>query len=399
MAMALDGVRVVDLSRYAPGFYVSMYLGDMGADVIHVEEPAVSGRRAGFREVPLEYKAMEDPRSAAYNALGRNKRRIALNLKDAEARDVFYKLVRGADVVLEGSRPGVARRLGVDYETCRGLNPRIVYCSLTGYGQDGPYSQRAGHDINYISVAGALGMIGQRDGTPAIPSNILADYAGGALFAIIGILTALLARERTGKGQFVDIAMTDGVISLLVQLTQQYFKDGEVPRPAAMRLNGGLAHYNVYQAKDGRWIAVGANEPYFFATVCRLIGRPDLAQRQHETAWRDRIEAAFREAFKTKTAQEWHDLMAPEETCVTKIYDFTETFSDPQVLHRQMALELEHPVAGKVRQVGFPVKLSETPASVRRFAGLKGQDTESVLRDLGYSAEQVQRLRERRAVA
>ncbi len=397
MAMALEGIKVVDLSRYAPGFYVSMYLGDMGAEVVRIEEPAVSGRRAGFKEAPLEYKAMEDARGSAFNALERNKRRIALNLKDAEARQVFLKLVAGADVVLEGSRPGVAQRLGVDYESCRAVNPRIVYCSLTGYGQDGPYAQRAGHDINYISVAGALGLIGQRDGTPAIPGNLLADYAGGAQFAIIGVLTALLARERTGRGQFVDISMTDGVLSLLVQFTQQYFKDGEVPRPASMRLNGGVAHYQVYQCKDGRWVAVGANEPYFFENVCRLIGRPDLAGRQHDPERRAEIEEAFRSAFRTRTAQEWHDLLAGEETCVTKIYDLHEVFSDPQVLHRKMALELEHPQAGRARQVGFPVKLSETPASLRRFAGVKGEHTEEVLRELGYSPLDIRRLREKGA--
>ncbi|MEE9286335.1 MAG: CaiB/BaiF CoA-transferase family protein, partial [Dehalococcoidia bacterium] len=393
MAMALEGIKVIDLSRYAPGFYVSMYLGDMGADVIRVEEPAVSGRRAGFQEAPLAYKDMEDQRGAAYNALERNKRKIALNLKDPEARDVFYKLVAGADVVLEGSRPGVAQRLAVDYETCRGINPRIVYCSLTGFGQDGPYAQRAGHDINYIAIAGALGLVGQRDGTLAIPANLLADYAGGAQFAIIGVLTALLARQRTGKGQFVDISMTDGVVSLMVQFTQQYFTDGEVPGPASMRLNGGVPHYNVYQAKDSRWIAVGANEPYFFANVCKLIGRPDLAERQHDPDRRDEIEAAFREAFKTRTAQEWHDLMSAEDTCVTRVYDLDEVFADPQIVHRQMALELEHEEVGAVRQVGFPVKLSETPASVRRFAGPKGRDTDDVMTDLGYSPEQVRRLR------
>ena len=398
MAMALEGIKVVDLSRYAPGFYVSMYLGDMGADVIRVEEPATSGRRAEFKDVPLEYKAMEDQRGAAYNALERNKRKIALNLKDEDAREVFYKLVADADVVLEGSRPGVAQRLGVDYETCREINPRIVYCSLTGFGQDGPYARKAGHDINYISIAGALGLVGQRDGTPSIPANLVADYAGGAQFAIIGVLTALLARQHTGKGQFVDIAMTDGVVSLMVQFTQQFFKDGDVPRPASMRLNGGVAHYNVYQAKDGRWVAVGANEPYFFANLCKLVGRPDLAEHQFDPERGGEIESALREAFKTRPAQEWHDLMAAEDTCVTKVYDLQEVFADPQIVHRQMVMELQHETVGTVRQVGFPVKLSETPASVRRFAGAKGQDTDDLMRELGYAPEEIQRLREKGSV-
>ncbi|MBI3743058.1 MAG: CoA transferase, partial [Chloroflexi bacterium] len=247
------------------------------------------------------------------------------------------------------------------------------------------------------SIAGALGMFGNRDGRPVMPANILADYAGGAQNAIIGVLTALLTRERTGRGQFVDISMTDGVMSLLVQFSQMYLKDGEVPRPGATRLNGGVAHYNVYECKDGRWVAVGANEPYFFENVCKLLGLPHLAEHQHDAARRDEIDKAFRKAFKQRIAQEWHDLMAAEETCVTKIYDFSEVFSDPQVLHRKMALELVHPQAGKARQVGFPVKLSETPAKFRRFAGTKGQDTEAVLRELGYTPQQITRLREKGA--
>ena len=240
-------------------------------------------------------------------------------------------------------------------------------------------------------------MFGHRDGRPVMPANILADYAGGAQNAIIGILTALLARVRTDRGQFVDISMTDGVMSLLVQFSQIYLKDGEVPKPASTRLNGGVAHYNVYECKDSRWVAVGANEPYFFENTCKLLGLSQLAEHQHDAAKRAEIEAAFRKAFKQRTAQEWHDLMAAEETCVTKIYDFAEVFSDPQVLHRKMALEVEHPQAGKARQVGFPVKLSETPAKFRRFAGTKGQDTAAVLSELGYSPHDIARLQEKGA--
>ena len=397
MPMALDGIKVVDLSRYAPGFYVSLYLADMGADVIRVEEPGVSGRRAGYKEVALAYKSMEDQRGSAYNSLERNKRKIALNLKDEEAREVFYKLVKGADVVLEGSRPGVAKRLGVDYDTCRAINPRIVYCSLTGFGQDGPASQMAGHDINYISMGGLLGITGARDGTPAIPGNIVADYSAGAQNAIIGVLTALLARDRTGEGQFVDVGMTDGVVSLMIQWVQQYFMDGAAPKPASNRLNGAVPHYNVYQCKDSRWIAIGANEAWFFENVCKLIGRPDLTEHQHDAGWQDRIRVAFEEGFRTKTAQEWHDLMADADTCVTMIRTFDEVFADPQVLHRQMAMELDHPTVGKVRQVGFPIKFSGTPATFRTFAGSKGQDTDAVLGELGYTAADIQRLREKGA--
>ena len=398
MAGAFDGLTVIDLSRFAPGFYVSQYFGDMGADVIKIDEPPPKGRRGGFKDRPLEYKDVKDARGAALNTLERNKRRIVLNLKDDDARGVFYKLVERADVVLEGNRPGVAKRLRIDYETCRKLNDRIVYCSLTGYGQDGPYEQRAGHDINYISIGGALGITGTKDGTPAIPGNVIADYGAGAQFAIIGVLTALFARATTGKGQFVDIAMTDGVFSLLTQFVQQYLSDGIVPRAGQTRLNGAEPHYGVYEAKDGRWIGVGANEPWFYATVCKLIGREDLAERQHDLDRKDEIRQAFVEAFKSKTAQEWHDILADEDTCVTKILEFDEVMNDPQLRHRQMVIELDHPEAGKVQQVGFPVKLSETPGAFRRFAGLKGADTDTILDELGYGAQEVGRLREAGAV-
>ena len=299
--------------------------------------------------------------------------------------------------MLEGNRPGVAERLGIDYETCRKFNERIVYCSLTGYGQDGPYGQRAGHDINYISVGGALGITGTTDGVPAIPANIVADYAGGAQFAIIGVLTALLARSRTGTGQFVDISMTDGVFSLLTQVVQQYLNDGVVPRAGKMRLNGAEPHYSAYQAKDGRWIAIGANEPWFYNNLCQLIGREDLAEHQHDLERKEEVRQAFEQAFRDRTAQEWHELLADEDTCVTKILDFDEVVNDPQIRHREMVLELDHPELGQVQQVGFPVKLSDTPGTVRRFAGLTGANTEEILTELGYGLEEVARLRKQGA--
>ena len=394
MAQALDGIKVIDLARYAPGFYVSMVLGDMGADVIKVEEPEIKGRRAGFKETPLSYRMMEDEQSAPFNALERNKRKIALDLKNEEARKVFYKLVERSDVVLEGARPGVAQRLGVDYETCKKINPRIVYTSLTGFGQDGPYRLLAGHDINYISIGGALGMIGLKDGTPVIPVNLIADFAAGAQNAVIGTLLALMARQRTGKGQFVDISMADGVIGLATMFAQEFFKDGVVPAPSKMRLNGAMPHYNVYQAKDGRWMAMGANEPWFFDTVCKLMGRPDMSEHQNNPDKQDDVFRFLRESFKTKTADEWHEIMTKADTCVTKIYNFDEVFSDPQVLHRKMVIELDRPKGGKARQTGIPIKLSETPGKVRSVAHAKGQDTEAVLLDLGYSKADVAKMRE-----
>ena len=222
MPGALDGIKVVDLSRMAPGPFCTMALGDLGADVIRVEEPG-GGRMA--RERAGDAGEAEVRRRAAFNALNRNKRSIALNLKHPDAQGVLHRLVGDADVFVEGFRPGVVSRLGCDFETLSEINPRLVYCSLSGYGQDGPYSNLVGHDINYISVGGALGVIGTADGPPVIPYNIIADYAGGGLHAAMAILAALMARQHTGRGQYVDIAMSDGVAYMLASLLSEYFRN------------------------------------------------------------------------------------------------------------------------------------------------------------------------------
>ena len=260
MAMALDGIKVLDLSRLAPGPYGSMLLADFGADVTLVEAvPGVSAKLgAGPSADPEAAK-----RAAAYNALGRGKRSIALNLKNDAAREVFYELVRGADVVLEGFRPGVVNRLGVDYETISAINPRIVYCSLSGFGQTGPYSNLVGHDINYISIGGALGVIGRPGAAPAIPVNLLADFAGGGLMAAFAICAALLAREHTGRGQAVDIAMSDGVLSLMTQAMTGFFSTGQPLRPGEGFLTGARPWYDTYRCSDDRWFSIGSIEPPF----------------------------------------------------------------------------------------------------------------------------------------
>ena len=246
MAMALEGIKVVDLSRMAPGPFCTMVLGDLGADVIRVEEPG-GGRMA--RERAGGANESEARRAAAFNALNRNKRSIALNLKDESAQKVLHQLVRDADVFVEGFRPGVVSRLGCDYETLSGINPRLVYCSLSGYGQDGPYSGLVGHDINYISVGGALGVIGERGGPPVIPYNIIADFAGGGLHAATAILAAIIARGHTGRGQYVDVAMSDGVAYMMASVMSAYFSDGVVASPGAMSLNGAAPYYNVYKCR------------------------------------------------------------------------------------------------------------------------------------------------------
>ncbi|MCH8008357.1 MAG: CoA transferase [Chloroflexi bacterium] len=388
--MALDDIRILDLSRLAPGPFCTMLLGDLGADVLLIEPPSDSkaGQGAGF-----------GAGTEAYNALGRNKRSIVLNLREDDARDVFYKLVESADVVLEGFRPGVVKRLGVDYETLKEKNPRIVYCSLSGYGQTGPYSGLVGHDINYISVGGALGMIGWPDQPPAIPMNIVADFAGGGLHAAYGILAALHARDRTGKGQFVDIAMSDGVLYLLASAVSTLMMTGRVAERGAFALNGALPQYNVYECSDGGWISLGSLEGHFWVNLCNAMEREDFIPYQMDGSKRDEVFAHFREKFKTKTRDEWFEILKQTDICVAPVYSLDEALEDPHNVAREMVIELEHPQAGKVKQVGIGTKLSETPGAVRSTTPVPGQHTDEVLADLGFDSEAISAMREGGIVA
>ena len=389
----LEGIKILDLSRLAPGPFCSMMLGDLGADVLLVEAPADGKLAAAIVARPADAE-----KYAAYNILGRNKRSIVLNLREQDAREIFYKLAETADVVLEGFRPGVVKRLGVDYETLSKHNPRIVYCSLSGFGQTGPYSQLVGHDINYISVAGALSMIGWPDTPPAIPMNIIADFAGGGMHAAYGILAALMARERTGRGQYVDIAMSDGVLYLLASLAGNVLMGGGSPSRGGTMLNGSVPHYNVYQCSDGGWISIGSLEPHFFVNLCKAMECEQYIPHQWDASKRAEIAAYFKQRFLTRTRDEWFEILKQTDICVGPVYSLEEALKDPHNLAREMVVEVEHPTLGTVKTLGIGTKLSETPGSVRTTAPAVGQHTDDVLASLGYDAAAVASLRERGAV-
>ena len=391
MMSALEGRRVLDLSRGYPGSYCTMFLGDFGAEVLKIDPPGATLR--------LPFLGIDDEKWAAYYAQERNKRSIILNMKAEEGRQVFYKLVESADVLVEGFRPGVVKQLGIDYEALKGINPRIIYCSLTGYGQSGPYRDLSGHDMNYSAMAGALSLIGERGGRPFLVSNLLADQAGAGLHATIGILLALLARERTGRGQFVDIAFTDGVISLLTFEASTYFPTGIVPKRGETFTTGAAPSANLYETKDGEYISIGCIEPHFWQNLCRALGREDFIPYQFSAGEkREEILSFFREIFLTKTRDEWFELLKEKETCVAPVYNLEETFSNPQVLHRQMVAEVDHPKFGKVKQVGIAIKLSETPGQIKSTGPLPGEHTEEVLLSLGYTRGAIERLRKAEAI-
>ena len=398
---ALEGIKVLDFCRNAPGMFATTVLADLGADVLMIERP-MDETRAAYEKLVAGIDGEDDERRhAAFNALQRNKRSLALNLKRFEAQKIFQKLAESADVVVEGFRPGVMDRLGAGYEKVRSINPRAVYCSVSGYGQDGPYSQMAGHDINYISFAGALGLIGPQDGRPAIPLNLIADYAGGGLCGAVGILAALMAREKTGKGQYVDIAMSEGVLYMLSGLVSDVLSRGILAERGGNRLNGGAPYYNVYRTKDDKYFSIAAIEPWFWENLCRSVGLEDLLPYQDATGHKKaEVEQELTDTFSAKSRDEWFETLKDANISVGKVYSLEEALDDPHAQHRGMVLEIESSAIpeGKVRQVATSIHLSETPGQIRHLGSVTGQHTANVLEELGFDAAAVADLKQRQVV-
>ena len=401
---ALEGIRVLDLSRTIIGTFCTMILGDFGAEVIKVEVPPQAGERSIGVITPDRSPIDEAGRKEiAFYSPSRNKKSIAINISTEEGRQIFYKLAEEADCILEALRPGVTKRLGIDYETISKLNPRVVYCSITGYGQDGPYCDLPGHDGCYLATSGILGLIGERDRKPVVPLNLVGDLAGGALHAAIGSLLALMARERTGKGQHVDISMTDAAVSLLWAHSMDYFSKNVIAQRGVGAMGGAFPYHNIYEAKDGKLVFIACIEPWFWERLCRELGREDfipyhfssdhLLSDPEGEKWPE-IFAFLKEAFLTKSRDEWFEQLRQKDIPVAKVQTIDEVFSDPQVLHRQMVVEVDHPTAGKVRQTGIPIKLGDTPGEVRSLSPLLGGHTETILLDLGYGEKYIRKLRE-----
>lgn len=403
MPAALEGIEVVDLTRLAPGPYCTMFLGDLGARVTRVEEfGSLSGRRAGESHgafvnrggasgMPEEI-GFVDPHSP-YNALNRNKRSIALNLKMEAGREVFFRMVKKADVVVEEFRPGVTKRLGIDYDSIKELNPRIIYCAITGYGQYGPYRDFVGHDINFLSMSGALSIMGKKGEAPLIPANIIGDYGTG-IQAVVGIMAAIIAREKTERGQFVDIALADSVISLLAHMLSWSYATGHVPEQGEHCTAGFYPFYNVYETKDGKYFSIGCNEPWFYANLCRILGHEELIPFQFTKDERKRAEIfeTFRSIFLTKTRDEWFEFFPKTEIPVGKVHSFGEISADVQVQARQMIVEMTGPNGEQIKQAGIPIKLQDTPGSIRFLGPRMGQHTREVLLENGYNDGQINSL-------
>jgi len=378
---ALQGVTVLDLTRLLPGGFASMMLADYGADVIKIEPPGLGDYG---RNTPPLYRH----ESAYFMNINRNKRSIVLNLKAEQGQAIFKKMVASADVVFEGNRPGKMQELGLDYEALAAINPRLIYCSLTGYGQTGPYRDKAGHDLNYIGYAGVLEGTGEEGGPPIMPLVQVADLVG-ATNAVVAILLALHARQHTQRGQYLDIAMSDGVIAWL-GFASAYFMAGEPTPPRGQgRLNGGYPCYAVYPTQDD-YITVGALEKKFWVGLCQKLERPDLIPRQYETG--PAIRETLNQIFRTRTTAQWLELLAGEDQCIGPVNNMDALFNDPHTLARNMLVTMEHPREGTIRAPGPALKLSDTPAQLRVHPPMLGEHTAEILSALGYTDTEISAL-------
>jgi crotonobetainyl-CoA:carnitine CoA-transferase CaiB-like acyl-CoA transferase len=397
LASALSGIKVLDLAGLGPSSIAAMMLGDMGAEVLKIDLPPGGGSRGVGDGLPFFPESDEETeKMTAYMATNRNKKNMALNLRTEAGQQVFHKLAKEYDVIIEAFRPGVMDRMNVGYQAVSATNPRIIFCSVSGYGQTGPYKTFPGHDANYAGMGGVLGLTGEsRDGAPVIALNVVADIAIAVLQAVIGILLAVCARERTGRGQHVDISMTDGVVSLLIGVPGggEYFYNGVLPQRGDTMTSGTLPFYSVYEAKDKKYLTMCPIEPRFWGNLCRAIGREEFGPQQFDPNKKDEIYAELRRIFLTRTRDEWFEMLTQADVPVGKVLELDELFSDPQVLHRQMVVDVDHPKFGKVKQIGIGIKLSDTPGEIRSLGAVLGKHTQEVMAGVGYSQAEIDELR------
>jgi crotonobetainyl-CoA:carnitine CoA-transferase CaiB-like acyl-CoA transferase len=384
--LMLSGIRVLDLSLQLPGPFCTMMMADHGADVIKVDEPNPRVRNP--------FSAEEPGISPADRYLNRGKRSLTLNLKSGEGREAFLRLAAGADVVVEGFRPGVTARLGVNYSTLSAGNPRLVYCSISGYGQTGPMRDIAGHDINYISYAGVLGLSGRKGSPPVLPPVQIGDLFGGAMMALSGILMALLARQSSGKGKWLDLSMTDGAMAMLSIHAAAYFSDGVPPERGTMPLTGKFPCYETYRCADGRYVSIGPLEAWFWERMIRALGREDLLSCQYANGEEaERARAELGKLFAAKGRDEWVRFFREHDVCLSPVLSLPEALAHPNAQARRMVIEVESPLGGKERQLGLPIKAAGGGEATPRRSPLLGEHDEEILTGIGYTAAQIGDLR------
>lgn len=374
----LSGIRILDLTRLLPGPVATLHLADLGAEVIKIEDPQV-----GDYARTLGTGKGED--SAYFRMINRNKQGLQLDLKKPEGVEVFMRLASEADVIVESFRPGVVDKLGIGYAAVAALNPKIAYCSISGYGQDGPYKDLAGHDINYLGYAGVLEQIGPEGGNPSLPNFQIADLLGGALTGVMGILAVVIEAQRTGKGRYIDVAMTDSVLAHSYFTMLRLADAGQSAPRGTDLLSGGLPCYAAYRCADGKHMAVGALESKFWKTCCTVLERPAWVARQ----WDASLRAEMAALFATRSRDEWAGLFVMVDCCVTPILSPEEALSNEQIAAREMVVDV-----GGLRQFAAPLKLSEHLFSIRQPAPKAGQHNAAILAAAGYTPAQIARFAE-----
>ena len=386
MSGPLASLKVLDFSTLLPGPFASLMLADMGAEVLRIESPT---RMDLLRVLPPH----DHGTSASHAYLNRNKRSLALDLKQAEALEIVRALVKDYDILLEQFRPGVMERLGLGYEALKAINPRLIYVSITGYGQTGPYKDRAGHDINYLALAGVASYTGRRDTGPLPLGVQLADVGGGSLHAVVGLLAAVIARQHSGVGQYLDVSMTDCSFSLNAMAGAGYLACGVEPEWENHVLNGG-SFYDYYRSRDGRWMSVGSLEPAFMQQFCAALGRPELAALGLDPA----LKQALQVEFEKRSFDELCELFATVDACVEPVLSFSEALEHPQLKARELVSQVPRGDGSAQAQMACPLKFSEGLPEPRHIGVAVGAHSDEVLVELGLSAQRITELRQGKVV-
>jgi crotonobetainyl-CoA:carnitine CoA-transferase CaiB-like acyl-CoA transferase len=379
----LNDLKILDFTTLLPGPYATMMLADMGAEVLRV----LSGSRPDLAAFMPPFLPGNDL-SCNIAYLGRGKRCLTLNLKIAGAVEIVHRLVKEYDIIIEQFRPGVMTKLGLGYEDLKVVNPSLIYCSLTGYGQTGPLKSRAGHDINYLARSGLMNYSGTKDKGPFLTGMQIADVASGSNNSVIGILAAVIHRKDTGKGQYIDISMTDGVMAFNAMTAAAYLGGAAEPQREQEFLNGGSL-YDFYETKDGRYISFGGLEPQFFAAFCRTIGREDLIPLGIIPPDLEKVKKEIREIFRQKTRDQWTEIFSQVDACVEPVLSLAEAIADENNLSRKMIVEFVLPSGEKLRQIANPIKFSATKQEYRSLGCPAGTHTREVLLEIGYTEEQI----------
>ncbi|MBF6041488.1 CoA transferase [Pseudomonas sp. P154a] len=388
----LASLKVLDFSTLLPGPFASLLLADMGAEVLRIESPT---RMDLLRVLPPHDQGV----SASHAYLNRNKRSLALDLKHPEALEVIKQLLTDYDIVLEQFRPGVMERLGLGYEALKAINPKLIYVSITGYGQTGPYKDRAGHDINYLALAGLASYTGRADSGPLPLGMQVADVAGGSLHGVIGLLAAVIARQQTGQGQHLDVSMTDCAFSLNAMAGAGYLACGVEPRRENQMLNGG-SFYDYYRSRDGRWFSVGSLEPAFMKQLCTALGLEELSSLglSPKPADQKKLKDALKTEFEKHDFGELCGLFAELDACVEPVLNLGEAIAHPQLKARGLVTEVPRGDGSTQAQMACPLKFSDGLPEPRYIGAALGQHTDQVLGELGFSAQRIEELRRAKVV-